>query len=94
LEQSKFFTYKNRPLVRKGDTIYYGNMSDDFVAILHIQQKEDFSDLKIAKQITLQLMNTDPSLPPQECIVKKSDKKNLFQALDVADIWLSRSSNA
>ena len=32
----QFLTYKGRPLVRGGNTIYYGNMSDDYVCVLQI----------------------------------------------------------
>ena len=32
-ETSDFFNYKGYPLVRNGDTIYYGNMSDEYVVI-------------------------------------------------------------
>ena len=30
-KKNQFLMYKNRPLVRKGNTIYYGRHSDDFV---------------------------------------------------------------
>lgn len=29
----EFFSYKGKPLVRKGDTIYYGDMSDAYVVM-------------------------------------------------------------
>ena len=35
-EKNDFLMYKGKPLVRNGDTIYYGNMSDDFVIMMRI----------------------------------------------------------
>ena len=35
-EKQDFLTYKGKPLVRNGDTIYYGNMSDDYVIMMRI----------------------------------------------------------
>ena len=35
-KKSEFLMYKGRPLVRNGKTIYYGYMSDPYVAILQI----------------------------------------------------------
>ena len=32
-KKSEFLTYKGKPLVRKGNTLYYGNMSDKFVVM-------------------------------------------------------------
>ena len=36
MSESSFFTYKGRPLVRSGNTIYYGKMSDEFVIVMQI----------------------------------------------------------
>lgn len=35
-ETKDFLTYKGKPLVRNGNTLYYGHMSDDFVIMLTI----------------------------------------------------------
>ena len=40
-----FFTYKNRPLVRCGDTLYYGNMADPYVIKMEIK-----SNVLVGKQ--------------------------------------------
>ena len=39
-EKQDFLTYKGKPLVRNGDTIYYGNMSDDYVIMMRITSKK------------------------------------------------------
>ena len=31
MSENAFLTYKGKPLVRNGDTIYYGNMSDKYI---------------------------------------------------------------
>ena len=35
----KFHTYKDYPLVRCGDTIYYGYMADPYVTMINILDK-------------------------------------------------------
>ena len=45
--KEKFFYYKNKPLVRKDNVIYYGNMNEDFVAMLTINSHKSFKDIKI-----------------------------------------------
>lgn len=37
---SEFLTYKGRPLVRCGDTIYYGSMTEKFVIKLEIKPRK------------------------------------------------------
>lgn len=89
--QTPFFTYKGRPLVRKGDTIYYGSMGDDFVVMLSIQSHGKEGELDLADSITVQLMHTDTTINPMDIVVKKAEKKGLYQALDIASIWLTRA---
>ena len=86
----KFFEYKGRPLVRSGNTIYYGDMNDAYVVCLTIKNAEEYKDITLAGDITIQLRATDESLSPKERIVKKSEKKGLFTALDLGATWLER----
>jgi hypothetical protein len=87
----KFLTYKGKPLVRCGKTIYYGNMSDPYVIMLQICSTKKVGELDVASRVTVQLLNTDPDVRPRERIVKKSEKQGLYQAMDIASIWLERA---
>ena len=86
----EFLLYKGRPLVRHEDTIYYGNMSEPYVIMMQIKSYKEFKDMKEADLISLQMMATDLSLPPQDLIVRRAEKNGLYQALDVASTWLDR----
>jgi len=87
--KQEFFEYKNRPLVRSGDLIYYGSMADPYVAMLQVTQTKAFEDLSMATNVTVRLVDTDESKSLLERIIKTSDKPGLYQALDIADAWLS-----
>ena len=87
----EFITYKGFPLVRNGNTIYYGNMSDEFVANLNIRSTHDENGLAVADKIQVILMRTATDIDPQDMVVKTSDRENLYDALDVANIWLTRT---
>ena len=81
-DTSNFFSYKGKPLVRKGDTIYYGSMKDKYVVMLNIKTHTKTKDgLDLADDITVQLMHTDPTISPLEMVVKKADKKGLRLAI-------------
>lgn len=88
---SSFLTYKGYPLVRHDDVIYYGNMYDEYVIMLQIMKKTKIKDLEVACKIKVYKMSTDLSLPPNEAIVKSSDKESLYEALDLANAWLKRT---
>ncbi len=86
-----FFTYKNRPLVRCGDILYYGSMADPYVIKLEIKSKKKHLDLDVADKVTVQLMSTDPTIRTRKKIIKTSEKNGLYLALDIADAWLERA---
>ena len=91
MAEKEFFTFKGKPLVRCGDEIYYGNMEDEYVIRLQIKSKREENGMEIADKVAVQLLCTDPDLSPRKQLVKKSEKKGLYLAMDIADIWLERA---
>ena len=85
-----FLTYKGKPLVICGKTIYYVYMSDPYVACLQIQSDKEFKDISLSEKVLIQIIKTDPEVSPKEKIVKKSEKVGLFNALDLGSVWLER----
>ncbi len=87
----EFLTYKGKPLVRHGNTIYYGNMSDKFVIKFDIMSIKTENGINKADKIIVNLLNTDPDIPLTEKIVKKSEKYGFYEAMDIGSIWLERA---
>ena len=90
-EKQDFFTYKNRPLVRSGNTIYYGNMTDKFVIKMDIKSTKKQDDLDIADKVAVSLVHTDDNMNPKDRVIKSSEKSGLYEALDLGAIWLERA---
>ena len=89
-KKAKILTYKGRPLLRNGPQIYYGNMSDPYVALLTITGTKTVKDLTVADKVSVQILATDPDLRPRERVAKKTEKTGLYEALNIATIWLDR----
>ena len=90
-EKPAFPTYKGKPLVRCGDTIYYGSMKDKYVIKMDVKSKKTVGDLEVADKVTVHLMYTDPEIRTRKQIVKTSEKEGLYLALDIAEAWLNRA---
>ncbi len=86
----EFITYKGFPLVRCGRQIYYGNMSDEFVANLTVMHTTKVDNIEVADKIKVVLLRTEKDIDPKDMVVKTSDRGSLYEALDVANIWLTR----
>ena len=91
MANAKALEYKGYPLRRKGNIIYYGNMSDKYIIMLQIMDNEELQDLSLSKKVSVQLQLTDPSVKSRDRIVKKSEKDGLYTALDFGSVWLDRA---
>ncbi len=90
--ENQFMTYKGYPLVRKGNDIYYGYMSDDFVVMMQVEKQTEMDGIAVSQKIRLYQMSTDEKLNPIEAIVNTSERDSLYEALDVAVTWLQRAN--
>ncbi len=90
--ENQFMTYKGYPLVRKGNDIYYGYMSDDFVVMMQVEKQTEMDGIAVSQKIRLYQMSTDEKLNPIEAIVNTSERDSLYEALDVAVAWLQRAN--
>ncbi len=91
VQAQEFLTYKGKPLVRCGDEIYYGNMEEPYVIRMLVKSKKEGNGIELAEKVTVQLVATDPYLSPRKQLIKSSEKKGMFLAMDIADIWLERA---
>lgn len=84
-------TYKGHPLRRKDNLIYYGSMADKYIIALQVLATQKEGDMDVATKVSVQLQLTDPDLKSRDRVVKKSEKSNLYDAMDVGAIWLERA---
>ena len=84
-------TYKGHPLRRKDNLIYYGSMADKYIIMLQVMDAKKVNDLNVATRVAVQLQLTDPDLKSRDRVVKKSEKGSLYEAMDVACVWLDRA---
>ena len=90
-ENNEVLMYKNRPLMRKDNVIYYGSMADSHIVMLQILETKKVKDQEVATRVSVQLQLTDPNARARDRIVKKSEKDGLYTALDLGCVWLERA---
>ena len=86
-----FLTYKGKPLVRKGNEIYYGDMAEKYVIKLDILSEKEQDGISVPDKISIQLLLSDTQLKDADRIKKKSEKNGLYEALDLGVVWLERA---
>ena len=85
-------TYKGKPLVRKDNELYYGNMTDPYVLYLQILTTNKVGELDVAEKVHLMLLSTDTTKAPQDRVMRQTTKMGLYNALDIGSIWLQKAN--
>ena len=91
MADSKFLTYKGKPLVRKGNEIYYGLMTEKYVVRFEILSSKKDGSLEIADKVSVKLLDSNTDKPMDKRVKKESVKNTLFEALDLGFTWLERA---
>ena len=87
LVQGKYLEYKNKPLVREGNTICYGDKSEKCFLILEIMSYKTVDSEEVPDKILIQILDSkDPTK-----IIKQGDKSGLYDAFSIGLIWLERA---
>lgn len=81
-------TYKEKPLVRKGNVIYFGDMAEKYITRLTVLTSQN----DVAEKIKIELMLSDTGLDEKTRVTKSSEKVGFYEALDIAYIWLTRAN--
>lgn len=82
-QKSPFPMYRGKPLVRSGDTIYYGNMTDKYVIKIDIKTKKTVEDMEVADKCTVR------SCSPTRDSLQKTDRKDHARKTAFILLWTS-----
>ena len=86
IESGEFLEYKGRPLVRKDDDIYYGDLSEYYVKMMIMTDKTSSKGGEtIPDNIAVQLFAPGKAFPE-----KQISAKGLSDAFETASAWLDR----
>ena len=86
---SDFLTYKDKPLVRKDNIIFYGDMSEKYVIKLEILTSHKEGDLEVADKIKVDLIKNDSE--KLDNVTKSTEKNGFAEAMYFASTWLDRA---
>lgn len=81
----EFVEYKGRPIVRQGDDIFYGDLSEKYYVYMMIMsdKKSPKSDKEVPGTIMVQLLDSQTKKPEKQKITN-----GLAEAFEFAEAWL------
>lgn len=91
INKSELLEYKGHPLMRTDNIVYYGSMGDRYIIMMQILESNKVNNMDVATKVSVQLEHTDPNIKAKDRVVKKIEKGGLYDALDIAEVWLNRA---
>ena len=83
IEKGEFVEYKGRPLVRKDDDLYYGDLSKYYVKMMVMTEKTAKNGESIPDIIVVQLFE-----PGTLALKRQFNAKGFADAFETATAWL------
>ena len=88
LTEREVLVYREKPLLRDGNTLYYGDFSENFIVRFTILESEKVNDLDMAKKIIIELLEKNGDDISQAKLTKKAERTSMWSALDIGIYWL------
>lgn len=81
----EFVEYKGRPIVRQGDDIFYGDLSEKYYVYMMIMsdKKSPKGDENVPGTIMVQLLDSQTKKPEKQKVTN-----GLAEAFEFAEAWL------
>ena len=81
----EFVEYKGKPIVRQGDDIFYGDLSDKYYVYMMIMsdKKSPKSEENVPGTIMVQLLDSKTKRPEKQKVTN-----GLAEAFEFAEAWL------
>lgn len=88
VKKQKMLTYKGKPVFRKGNKIYYGNLEDDLILELEILETKKVGDIDVSTKVKFSIQdNTVPEVGTG-VNYRTGERDNLYKAFDMGAWWL------
>ena len=84
----KLLEYKGRPMVRKGDTVFYGNPGDKYIVCFILSDFKEENGIKIAGHVNILLQENNEYMNEKNKLIKKAERESLWSAIDIGAFWL------
>lgn len=86
-KKAKGLTYKGKPIYRKGNVIYYGDLSKNLILVLEITETEKIGEYDIAKKVKFHIQDNSGEVG-KGVNYRSGERDNLYDAFDIGSWWL------
>ena len=86
-KKPKILTYKDKPVYRQGNVIYYGDLSKRLILVLEILETEEKNGVTVSKKVKFHIQDNTGELG-KGVNYRSGERDNLSKAFDIGAWWL------
>lgn len=86
-KKAKVLTYKNKPIYRQGNTIYYGDLSQRLILVMEIAETEERNGIQYSSKVKFHIQDNTGELG-KGINYRSGERENLYKAFDIGAWWL------
>lgn len=87
-KKKKALTYKGKPIYRKGNKIFYGNLEDPLILVLDIVETKNVNGLKVGTKIKFSIQDNTVDEVGTGTNYRSGEREDLYKAFDIGAWWL------
>jgi len=85
---AEYQNYKGKPIVRKGNVIYFGKPDQKYIARIEVVSFKKSGELELPDKVDVKILLSDRTFSMRKRTIKNSTQNGLFGAIDMANTWL------
>ncbi len=88
-EEKKYFEFKGKPFIRRGDVLFYGDPKEKYLVKFIIKNHGKAGEKDVADAVTVQLITN--TFGEKDRVIKQAERDGLYRAFDVGEYWLTEA---
>ena len=87
-KKKKVLAYKGKPVYRKGNKLYYGNLEDRLILALEIVETKKVDNIDVATKVKFSIQDNTVDEIGTGTNFRTGERENLYKAFDIGAWWL------
>lgn len=87
-KKKKVLTYKGKPVYRKGNKLFYGNLEDKLILMLEVVETKQVKNLKVATKVKFSIQDNTGDEVGTGMNYRTGEREDLYKAFDIGAWWL------
>ena len=87
-KKAKGLTFKGKPIYRKGNKIYYGNLEDKLILEIEILETKKVGDIDVSTKVKFSIQDNTVDEVGTGINYRTGERNDLYKAFDIGSWWL------